>query len=963
MQEGLKPFHYLSYSTSASARSLYVMAMGSDAAEAALGLLGLTGSIDFRTSPTIPLKRKPSTTFSITPNDHRDPPESANPTETISCICGFTYDDGFSIACDDCNRWVHAACFDINDGGEVPEECRCWVCQPRKVDRERANRVQRSRQKQMLEAQGDRHKRRVSSPGVDRKRRVSAAAIDGSVNSGKRKRRYSANVGGQQSFLQQHDRPPPTPQQSHFQPPGLEDEHVEIDEPATHSYVHIEQDVVPHQYTRDKLKRLAQHWRGVTALNALNGDPATPSTPQTSLHPLPRSTFSHPTLSSNLNPLVRPPSYTVRTTQPIPSSALIAPYTSTIIPSTVYLSDPLNSYAHLGMPKPFVHLMGPPLDLALDARLAGNGARFVRSGCRPNAVLRPMLCKQAKAADPRGPATPDDTLTFGVFALRDLKAHEEIVLGWEWDDGSVIHQLPALINSPHAFAYVFPHLFQSYSTHPLLARRPHHVEQFRYQMTSMLHALSSTFTTCACGAKTRDCALNCLAEFVDGQMPLTPAPSPPSHHHEEGLQDGHVRMGGRAAEADLGPLIGVERGFLTKERVPMSGGMSGVEMVAPSSGWRWRSVSSSEQSPVAGPSKLPTVNGTGLQKATGKKDWKGKARASEDDMDVDVSTPASEGGDSMHRTFPSPSLYLVALNCSLGETRPIRRNGATKKVAVVTSPSPPPRSQTLPVPQIAPQNEALLPPKLRKKWIHQHTPPQPPKPPEHLRHLSPPQPSVVPMEVEEPADGKHSTLVGFDLVDPPTFPDAKMMPPPPLPPTNPSGPRFPNDPISPSTSFANLSLASPLVNGSEHSSAYFDIVRGGIIRSSSPTPGARTWEQTVLGLSIHRRSDTAPPSQAASPKSTSLSLSAPELTAGTDPPRQPSPPSQPRQESPPALTPSIQVHAPPVTEQADDALQETAEEKAEPIEAPEPLEVRHAQDVQLVSAEASPTITTPSTLR
>lgn len=444
------------------------MAMGSDAAEAALGLLGLTGNIDFRTSPTIPLKRKPSTTFSLAPNDHHAPPESANPTETISCICGFTYDDGFSIACDDCSRWVHAACFDINDGGEVPEEWRCWVCQPRKVDRERANRVQRSRQKQLLEAQGDRQKRRVSSPGIDRKRRASNSAIDGSGNSTKRKRRYSVNVGGQQPFLGQHDRPPPTPQQSHFQPPGLEDEHVEIDEPATHSYVHIEQDVVPHQYTRDKLKRLAQHWRGITALNAPSDDPATPvmltpeafpSTPQTSLHPLPRSTFSHPTLSSNMNPSVRPPSYTVRTTQPIPSSALIAPYTSTIIPSTVYLSDPLNSYAHLGMPKPFVHLMGPPLDLALDARLAGNGARFVRSGCRPNAVLRPMLCKQAKAADLRGPAIPDDTLTFGVFALRDLKAHEEIVLGWEWDDGSVIHQLPALINSPHAFACVFLHIF------------------------------------------------------------------------------------------------------------------------------------------------------------------------------------------------------------------------------------------------------------------------------------------------------------------------------------------------------------------------------------------------------------------------------------------------------------------------------------------------------------------------
>ncbi|KAF8332879.1 hypothetical protein F5887DRAFT_995695 [Amanita rubescens] len=35
------------------------------------------------------------------------------------------YDDGFSIACDDCSsRWCHTACFD----GHVPEEWRRLVC-------------------------------------------------------------------------------------------------------------------------------------------------------------------------------------------------------------------------------------------------------------------------------------------------------------------------------------------------------------------------------------------------------------------------------------------------------------------------------------------------------------------------------------------------------------------------------------------------------------------------------------------------------------------------------------------------------------------------------------------------------------------------------------------------------------------------------------------------------------------
>ena len=49
----------------------------------------------------------------------------------------------------------------------------------------------------------------------------------------------------------------------------------------------------------------------------------------------------------------------------------------------------------------------------------------------------------------------------------------------------------------------------------------------------MLHTLASTFTTCACGAKARDCVLARIAEFVENQTPLTPSPSPPSQFTKE----------------------------------------------------------------------------------------------------------------------------------------------------------------------------------------------------------------------------------------------------------------------------------------------------------------------------------------------------------------------------------------------------------------------------------------------
>jgi hypothetical protein len=409
--------------------------MKNDATEAALGLLNLNHAAA-TTFSTVPSKR-------AAPQDDEQPPVS----DSINCICGYTFDDGFSIACDDCSRWCHAACFEIVQGG-VPEEWRCWVCSPRPVDRERAVRLQTQRRQDAIRADNEK-RRRQTSPCIERKpRRQSALAIDGGGGgNSRRRRRPSVNV--------------------QLQPVG-EDEHVNVDEPWTHSYIPIFKDIVPHQETRDNLRRQAKHWRGVSAIShppfppgPLDNSPilldASPSASPTSIRPLPHSSFSHPVLSSHTNPSVRPPSYSVHTVQPISSSKLITPYTSTIIPSSAYLSDPLNAYAHHGMPKPFVHLFGPPLDVALDARITGNEARFVRSGCRPNAVLRPMICKTTEEQDPSSSKTRDsDMLTFGVFALRDIKANEEVVLGWEWDDGNAVHHLPALIEAPHMFPYAAP---------------------------------------------------------------------------------------------------------------------------------------------------------------------------------------------------------------------------------------------------------------------------------------------------------------------------------------------------------------------------------------------------------------------------------------------------------------------------------------------------------------------------
>src|SRR5260221_9471360 len=161
-------------------RAVPLIPMKNDATEAALGLLNLADAANHYS--TIPSKR-------AAPQD--DEQQHVAGSDSINCICGYSFDDGFSIACDDCSRWCHAACFEIVQGG-VPEEWRCWVCAPRPVDRERAVRLQTQRKQDAIRAENEK-RRRQTSPGVERKpRRQGALAIDGSNS--RRKRRASVNV-------------------------------------------------------------------------------------------------------------------------------------------------------------------------------------------------------------------------------------------------------------------------------------------------------------------------------------------------------------------------------------------------------------------------------------------------------------------------------------------------------------------------------------------------------------------------------------------------------------------------------------------------------------------------------------------------------------------------------------------------------------------------------------------------
>ncbi|KDQ11178.1 hypothetical protein BOTBODRAFT_114771 [Botryobasidium botryosum FD-172 SS1] len=322
---------------------------------------------------------------------------SAPDTGLIRCICSFDDDDGSTIFCDGCGIWQHMSCGRARAEPDLPEKWFCEVCVPRAVDRVAAKEAQIKRRA----LEHAREKEAIYDAGTVRRRRAIAISI--------------------------------TPA-----------EEENLLEPWAGEYVPLGRNVVRDEEAKTRLREWRKTWQDTARKQdniAQKGEDSEP-VPPSECTPIPTQSAGATNAISNISSAPgsiaysRPATYALYAPNPIPSLSLISEYRCTVTPRSAYTSAHSSQYPLLSLPKPHVHLLPPPLSLALDAREAGNEARWVRSGCHPNAVLRPVVCDEREQ---------EGGVAFGVFAIRDLKAREEVVLGWEWDDGSVVHMLPAIV--------------------------------------------------------------------------------------------------------------------------------------------------------------------------------------------------------------------------------------------------------------------------------------------------------------------------------------------------------------------------------------------------------------------------------------------------------------------------------------------------------------------------------------
>ncbi|TXT09614.1 uncharacterized protein COLE_03548 [Cutaneotrichosporon oleaginosum] len=425
---------------------------------------------------------------------------------SIRCICGIEDDDGFTVQCEACYAWQHAKCFGYPNGDNLPEVYYCEMCDPRPYDAVAARELQ-------LRTRDD--SRDPMAPPAKPKRKP---------NPTKPRSKDSAQPGRD----------------------GDEDDYFRV-QPWELEYTPLKDNLVRGIVASRAIAKLRKEQTPEAGVDGADFNILAPPLPPvylsgSDLESLAAQTYLRPVddpssascylplkyIEPSQNIYARPTIYGVFVSETARPGTFLGEYRCEVLDAAAYRKDPINQYAALGIPKPYVHSVGPPVNLVLDARSYGNEMRFVRSGCHPNAVIRPVFFR---ASDP-----PRQRLHFGIFAARELGKNEEIVLGWEWDDQHVVHTLRSVIDST---------LTKSASKPPVTIEADT-VAHLTSKFDAILTNIFSTFQSCACTVNT-DCAFAQMRRQVTGQT-------------------FHGVSGARARKRiDLGELIGAVRGWRKRE--------------------------------------------------------------------------------------------------------------------------------------------------------------------------------------------------------------------------------------------------------------------------------------------------------------------------------------------------------------------------------------------------------------
>lgn len=614
------------------------------------------------TSTAKPKQKRKRTANAVAGPSRQSSADSGRPTHSmgedntlIRCICGFTEDDGFTIQCEGCYAWEHGQCFGYPDEDSVPDIYYCELCHPRPVDTSAARLVQ-------LQSRATWETRRLARVNevvaMEQAKKTRGKPKRPRTDSGKENEPQEENQdpaatpsGTKPRRKQQSGKPRSRASEGGTYPPKDSEQDNEDyfrSSPWELEYTPLKDNVIRGVAARRAVSQLYREWidgedspprkrqpptyhdsglpsptdTGIIRLSpdnllsppdfAILAPPVPPVFLSASDHPAPTSIrpvddsacflplkYSEP----NTGIYARPTIYGVFTQDAASEGTYFGEYRCEVLDTATYRKDAINQYSALGIPKPYVHSVGPPVNLMLDARSYGNELRFVRSGCHPNAVIRPVFYRSDNAKPAK--------LIFGIFASREIGKNEEVVLAWEWDDQHVVHTLRAIIDSTLKNAAAKP-----------INIPPQTVEYLTSKFDSILTNVLGTFQSCACLVNT-DCAFAQMRRLVNGQT-------------------FHGVSGARARKRiDLGELVGAVRGWRRRE-LEAEAASAKARRFRTSGEWdTWRAgpISAAGDDINTQPSR-PQSEGASPRSQEGEDE--GKVEGGDDSMEVEQPSPVPE---------------------------------------------------------------------------------------------------------------------------------------------------------------------------------------------------------------------------------------------------------------------------------------------------------------------------------
>lgn len=382
----------------------------------------------------------PYTPFSL---DH-----NTSDSSEIQCICGFHHDDGFTIACDQCDTWQHGYCVDI-DRNAVPEKYECPSCRPRPVDVRRA----RDYQQQHVDDRGREEKPRrkkpksTSSSNPSRKKDSSNAtqssgpglsistdrvSVSGKTNTSKESssRKRGSNRASVSTKVEPNTNYAVDPVNGAFGTPvgavisnasspamtaatdrNFEGESdTDMEKPQLYKYDFTDITEGKDHYASKEVQNFVNQLHILPhdeTVRWLNSKDVASILPGLSVNRLPGNSHSY-----------SPAQHFITVDNQCHSGQLVALCKGEINLKESYRSNAINQFNLLRHPKPCV-FFHPSQPICIDSRILGSLARFVRRSCRPNTTLATLILDGGEA-------------TFGLFATETVSAESTLTIGWEW---------------------------------------------------------------------------------------------------------------------------------------------------------------------------------------------------------------------------------------------------------------------------------------------------------------------------------------------------------------------------------------------------------------------------------------------------------------------------------------------------------------------------------------------------